>query len=176
MFEVGAGGYRVFLTWEAPQGLDESRIVVDRPSPEDEDREPCYVHVHKPGGALTLLVVGQAREGTTCGVHIVEQTGVLFFGCSEAVCAYDIPTGKKLYQDLTPYAFHSWARHGDVVVMSGELEVAGYALDGTKLWSATVESPWDYGVNGEKMYTLVMGHRVEFPLHEGPGDTPLVQR
>jgi len=176
MFEVGAGGFRVVLSADAPHGLDERRVTVDRVASEDDDREPRYVLVHRKGGAPTLLVVGRVREGYGCGVHIVEETGVLFFGCGESICAYDIASGTKLHQDITPYAFHSWSRHGDVVVMSGELEVAGYALDGTKLWLGAVESPWDFGVSGDKMYTLVMGHRVEFPLREGPGNVPLVQR
>jgi hypothetical protein len=176
MFEVGAARFRVVLSMEAPEGLDERRIHVDRPSAEDEDGEERYVLVHRAGGAPTLLVIGHVREGYGCGVHIVGETGVMFYGCGESVCAYDIATGTKLHHDITPHAFHSWNRHDDVVIMSGELEVAAYALDGTKLWSATVESPWDFGVTGEKMYTLVMGHRVEFPLREGPGDTPLVNR
>lgn len=175
MFEVGAGGFRVLLSTERPRGLDERRIAVDWPS-RDEDREPRYVLVHRPGGAPTLLVIGQVREGYGCGVHLVGETGVLFFGCGESVCAYDMASGANVHRDITPYAFHSWNRHGEVVVMSGELEVAGFALDGTKLWSAAVESPWDYGVTGDKMYTLVMGHRVEFPLRDGPGDQPLVDR
>jgi hypothetical protein len=174
-FEVGAGGFRVTLSSEAPQGLDERRIQVDRPS-EDEDREACYVLVHRAGGAPTLLVIGRLRPDFGCGVHLVETTGVLFFGCGESVCAYDMATGRKVHHDITPFAFHSWNRHGDVVIMSGELEVAGFGLDGTKLWRSTVESPWDYTVTGERMNTIVMGHRVEFSLHDGPGDLPLVSR
>lgn len=175
MFEVGAGGFRVLLSAEQPHGLDERRVVVHRATA-DDDREARYVLVHRPGGAPTMLVIGHVREGYGCGVHLVGDTGVMFFGCGEAVCAYDMASGTKIHQDITPYAFHSWNRHGEVVVMSGELEVAGYALDGTKLWSGAVESPWDYGVAGEKMYTLVMGHRVEFPLREGPRDLPLIAR
>ena len=174
-FEVGAGGFRVTLSSEAPAGLDERRVQVDRPS-EDEDREPCYVLVQRAGGAPTLLVIGRLRPDHDCGVHLVESTGVMFYGCGESVCAYDMATGKKLHHDITPYAFHSWGRHGDIVIMSGELEIAGYTLDGTKVWKATVESPWDYTVSGGKMATIVMGHRVEFPLTEGPGEVPLVAR
>ena len=176
MFEVGAGGFRVVMSSDAPHGLDERRISVDRPAAEDEDRAPVYVLVHRAGGAPTLMIVGRLREGYGCGVHIVPDTGVLFFGGGESVCAYDMASGTKLHQDITPYAFHSWNRHGDVILMSGELEVAAFALDGTKLWSATVESPWDYGVSGANMYTLVMGHKVEFPLRDGPGEKKLVDR
>ncbi len=174
-FEVGAGGFRVTLSQEAPHGLDERRVIVDRPS-EDEEREACYVLVHRAGGAPTLLVIGRLRPSFGCGVHLVEQTGVMFFGCGESVCAYDMATGQKLHHDITPFVFHSWNRHGDVVIMSGELEVAGYSLDGTKLWSSVVESPWDYTVSGDKMNTIVMGHRVEFPIHKGPGDERLIAR
>jgi hypothetical protein len=175
MFEFGAGGFRVALSDKAPQGLDERRVMVDRPS-SDEDLEARYVLVHRAGGAPTLLVIGRVRAGFDCGVHVVPDTGLMFFGCGESICVYDMATGRKLHHDITPYAFHSWNRHGGIVLMSGELEVAGYSLDGSKLWAAPVESPWDYGVSGANMYTLVMGHRVEFPLVEGPGDRPLVER
>ncbi len=175
MFQVGAGGFRVVLSNEAPRGLDESRVVVDRPS-SDEDLEARYMLVHRMGGAPTLLVVGRLREGFDCGVHVVPDSGVMFFGCGESICVYEMATGKKLHHDITPYGFHSWNRHGDVVVMSGELEIAGYSLSGAKLWAAAVEPPWDYGVSGPNMYTLVMGHRVEFPLAEGPGERALVER
>ena len=174
-FEVGAGGFRVVMSASPPHGLDERRVVVDRPSG-SEEWEPCHVLVYRAGGAPTLLVIGRLRPEYGCGVHLVEQTGVMFFGCGESVCVYDMATGQKLHHDITPYVFHSWNRHGDTVVMSGELEVAGYALDGTKRWSSTVESPWDYTVTGERMHTIVMGHRVEFSLHNGPGGTPLVAR
>jgi hypothetical protein len=172
-FEVGAGAFRVTLSNEAPQGLDERRVQVDRQST-DEEWEARYVLVHRAGGAPTLLVIGRVRPEYGCGVHLVEGTGVMFVGCGESVCAYDMATGKKLHHDITPYAFHSWNRHGDIVIMSGELEVAGFTLDGVKVWSSVVESPWDYTVAGDKMSTIVMGHRVEFSLREGPGTIPLV--
>jgi hypothetical protein len=174
-FEAGAGGFRVALTTEMPQGLDERRIGVDRLSG-DEEGERAFVLVHRADGAPTLLVVSHHKPTFGCGVHLVPETGVLLLGCGESVCAYDMATGNKLHHDITPYAFHSWGRHGDVVVMSAELEVAAYALDGTRLWAATVAPPWDYGVAGERMHTIVMGHRVEFSLREGPRGEPLVAR
>ncbi len=179
-FEVGAGGFRIVLSEEAPHGLDERRVNVDRLGDAEDDRKPCYVLVHRANGAPTLLIIGRMREGFGCGVHLAQNTGVLFFGCGESICTYDMATGTKLHADITPYAFHSWNRHscegGDVIIMSAELEVAGFATDGTKLWSGVVESPWDYGVSGDNMYTLVMGHRVEFPLLKGPGDLKLINR
>lgn len=175
MFEVGAGAFRVTLSEEPPPGLDERRVSVDRPSV-DEDRPPRYVLVQRASGAPTLLVIGRARPGFPCGVHLTQPTGVLFFGCGESICTYDMATGTKLHQDITAYAFHSWSRHEDIVVMSGELEVAGFSLEGVKLWAAAVESPWDYTVTGDRIVTIVMGHRVEFGLREGPGDARLVQR
>jgi len=174
-FEAGAGGFRVALLREMPEGLDERRVQVDRVGSEDEG-EAAYALVHRAGGAPTLLVVGSHRPSFGCGVHLAVDTGVLFFGCGESVCAYDMATGRKLHHDVTPFGFHSWNRHGDVLVMSGELEVAVYSLDGNRLWAATVEPPWDYGVNGERMYTVVLGHRVEFSLHAGPGELRLVDR
>ncbi|WP_198104516.1 hypothetical protein, partial [Clostridioides difficile] len=95
--------------------------------------------------------------------------------CAESLAIYDLEKVECTHLDLTPYAFTSWSRHEDIVVMSGELEIAAYDLRGQRLWAATIEPPWDYGVQGDSMFTIAMGHKTEFPLREGPSG-PLVMR
>ncbi len=172
--EFGAGAWRVNIGDEPHQGLDESRVVVDRLG-DDDSREPVFVLVSAAARAPSLLVVGRVRASFSPGVHLVPETSTLFVGCSESLAVYDLEKSERTHLDLTPYAFTSWNRHGDIIVMSGELEVAGYDLRGQRLWAATIEPPWDYGVQGDAMFTIAMGHKTEFSLREGPKG-PLVAR
>jgi hypothetical protein len=172
--ELGAGAWRVVIGDEPPAGLDESRVVVDRIG-DDEARDPVYVLVSAAARPPSLLVVGRMRASFLPGVHLVPETSTLFVGCAESLAVYDLEKAERAHLDLTPYAFTSFNRHGDVVVMSGELEIAAYDLRGQRLWAATIEPPWDYGVQGDTMFTIAMGHKTEFPLREGPSG-PLVMR
>ena len=172
--EVGAGSWQVIIGDEPPPGLDESRVTVDHVG-DDDARDPFFVLVSAAARPPSLLVVGRVRESFPPGVHLVPETSTLFVGCAESLAVYDLEKAERTHLDVTPYAFTSWNRHGDVVVMSGELEIAAYDLRGQRLWAATIEPPWDYGVQGDAMFTIAMGHKTEFPLREGPSG-PLVLR
>ena len=62
----------------------------------------------------------------------------------------------------------AWKRHGEVVLMSAELELAAWDLQGNKLWSAFVEPPWTYEVHGTRVALEVMGQRSDFNVTAGP--------
>lgn len=173
--EFGAGPWCVVITPEKPKGLDESRLVVDRLG-EDEERPQFSCVVSRAGGAPSLLVMGRYRDGFSPGVHVIPETDTLLVGTAESVAAYDLPTGQRRHLDMTPYSFVSWKRHGELVVMCGEVEVAAYDLQGKRVWAAPIEPPWDYGVSGETMFTIVMGHKTEFPLASGPTGDLVVSR
>jgi hypothetical protein len=172
--EVGAGLWGVIISDEMPPGLDERRVTIDRLSESDDMK--MFALVSRSGSAPSLLVVGTHSRSFSPGLHVIPETETLLVGCGEVIAAYDMPTSKCTYRDITPGGFLSWNRHDDVVVMGGELEVAGYNLSGERMWSASIEPPWDYGVSGTTMFTIVMGHRTEFPLREGPKDSLVVSR
>lgn len=64
--------------------------------------------------------------------------------------------------------FWAWARHGDVIAMSAELELAAWDLTGQKLWTTFAEPPWDYRVVDSEVELDVMGCASTFPLVSGP--------
>lgn len=123
-------------------------------------------------GAVNLDLKGPLdpapRSGFMPGVALALETGVLFFGAGSKVWGFQLPTGKPLWQEDVPKGFLAWARHADVIVMSGELELAAWNLRGHKLWSTHVEPPWKYAVDGETVTLDVQGKPYEFALRRGP--------
>jgi hypothetical protein len=173
--ELGAGSWQVVVQNGPHHGLDESRVVVDRLG-DDEERAEFHALISAAGRPPNLLVIGRVRKSFAPGLHLVPETNTLFVGCAESIAIYDLVESKRKHLDVTPYTFTSWSRHDDVIVMCGELEVAAYDLLGSRRWAATIEPPWDFGVNGDTMFTIVMGHKTEFSLREGPKDSLVVSR
>ena len=64
--------------------------------------------------------------------------------------------------------FWGWKRHGDIVVMSAELELAAWDLQGNKMWSTFVESPWYYEAQDTQLVLDVMGKKSSFSARTGP--------
>jgi hypothetical protein len=61
-----------------------------------------------------------------------------------------------------------WHRFGDYVLMSAELELAAWDIQGKKLWTTFVEPPWEYSVVGGRVHLDVMGNESVFSIAEGP--------
>ena len=128
------------------------------------------------------LVVGQSLDHPTLalalryepawefspGVLVVPETDVLFFGAGERLLAYDLAQPARLWEDVADTGFWGWARHGEVVIMSAELELAAWSLEGTKLWTRFVEPPWSYEVRDDVLELDIMGVKSEFSLRGGP--------
>ena len=53
-------------------------------------------------------------------------------------------------------------------MMSAELELAAWNLEGRKLWSAAVEPPWEYAVENGTVRLDVMGKMQSFDITQGP--------
>jgi hypothetical protein len=107
--------------------------------------------------------------GFNPGVLFAPEAGTLFIGAGERLLCYRFASDiQRLWVDETYCGFWAWHRHGDVVVMSAELELAAWSIDGTKLWSMYVEPPWSYEVRGERVSLDVMGAPTSFDLRAGP--------
>ena len=131
-----------------------------------------HVEVRR-GSAWPFLCVAQryCREGGgNPGVLLLPETDILLIGAGERLLAYDLHGPTRLWEDHADTGFHEWQRHGDVVVMSAELELAAWDLRGVKRWSTFVEPPWAYRVEGGMVYLDVMGTVSSFPLLAGPVD------
>ncbi|GAA0580321.1 hypothetical protein GCM10010172_76640 [Paractinoplanes ferrugineus] len=70
--------------------------------------------------------------------------------------------------DEADFGFWGWCRHGEVVLMSAELELAAWTVDGEKLWTTFVEPPWSYDIDAGRVRVDVMGSVRSFDLRRGP--------
>lgn len=76
-----------------------------------------------------LLCVAQhyspsSAAGCYPGFLLVPETAILFIGAGERIVAYDLHGPVRRWEDHTDAGFHDWQRHGELVVMSAELELA----------------------------------------------------
>lgn len=96
------------------------------------------------------------------GVLLIPETDVAFIGGGEHALAYDIQTPRQLWHEHASY-FWGWQRHGDVVLMSAELELTAWTITGEKLWTTFVEPWWEYKVENGEVILDVMEVRSTFP-------------
>ncbi len=109
-----------------------------------------------------------AGHGFAPGVLLVPETATLFYGAGTQLLAFELHTPRQLWADAADVGFWSWRRHGRTVLMSAELELAAWNVNGRKLWTTFVEPPWSYTVQDGAVRLDVMGEISEFSLQEGP--------
>jgi len=139
---------------------------------ERSDGDFCYL-VAGPSIDHPTLVLAQRHDPTEAagfypGVLVVPETDVLFIGAGERLLAYDLAHPARLWEDVADTGFWNWVRYGEVVIMSAELELAAWNLEGTKLWTTSVEPPWSYEVTDDVLELDIMGVKSEFSLRGGP--------
>lgn len=133
----------------------------------------AFVGVSDDGGEWPRLVVTQrfapAGAGFAPGVLLVPELAQVFIGAGTRLLAYQARSGpwRRCWEDEAELGFWAWRRHGDVVVMSAELELAAWSVTGTKLWTTFVEPPWSYQVIGGQVRLDVMGTVSTFDLASG---------
>ena len=137
-----------------------------------QEQNLCCVTVGRSDEPWPFLVVAQsfapAGYGFEPGLLLIPSAERLFVGAGERILAYDLTVPRRLWLDSAYAGFWGWAQHGDVVVMSAELEFAAWKVSGEKLWTTFVEPPWDYHIDGETVRLDVMGNVRQFPLLAGP--------
>lgn len=134
------------------------------------------ISVQRASDEWPCLVVSQRfspspESGFDPAAHLVPETDVLFIGAGTCLLAYDLRSPRRLWEDVTFFGFWGWKRHGDVIIMLAELELAAWTLDGRKLWSVDVEPVWSYEVRNGLIYLDVEGRESVFSLHFGPAQT-----
>jgi hypothetical protein len=132
----------------------------------------CFLAVQR-NSDWPFLVVAQryspSEAGFWPGALLVPETGLVFIGAGERVLAYQLEEPRRLWEDQADTGFWDWQRHGNFVVMSAELELAAWDIEGRKRWTTFVEPPWDYSVVDRFIHLDVMGKKSSFPLESGPG-------
>lgn len=153
MFQVSVGGYSIEVGHGVPRAslgvAKQHARLVDELGLTSAEGTLCWIEVGRSGNDRPFLVVAQRYSpgldaGFRPGVLVVPETDRLFLGAGECLLAYDLRTPRKLWEDATNAGFWSWSRHADVVVMSAELEIAAWDLEGRRLRSRFVEPPWEY--------------------------------
>lgn len=119
------------------------------------------------------LVVAQRYSPSSAGFHpgilLVPETSTVFIGAGDRLLAYQLePTPTRLWIDHAKCGFWSWSRHGEYVLLSAELELAAWTLDGVKRWTTFVEPPWVFNVSDGTVELDVMGEKSSFPIATGP--------
>ncbi len=176
-FEALVGRYR--LTWDDgdPASYYTQRqraTIVDVIARDDADAHSGVLSVGLSDGSWPFLIlrhsgtVPWAEDTLRLDVALIPETHILFVGAHSAVWAYDLRQPARLWTDTAEMGFLGWQRHGEAVVMSAELELAAWDLQGHKLWSTFVEPPYDYTIVDNRVQLTVMGVLTTFPLDRGP--------
>jgi hypothetical protein len=108
------------------------------------------------------------RSGFDPGILLVPERDLLFVGAGTSLLAYKLSPVRRLWEHVVDCGFWGWRRHGDIVLMSAELELAAWNIEGRKLWSTFVEPPWSYEVHGDRVALDVMGRKSNFVAAIGP--------
>lgn len=182
MISIAIGDYTISIAESLPEPEDRTcqhAALIERIALE-ADAGPATgdLHIHVGRESWPLLCVAQRYSPTYSAGYqncllLVPETHILFIGAGDRILAYDLREPARLWEDRADVEFHAWRRHGDVVVMSAELELAAWDLHGSKLWPSAhlgvfVEPPWEYRVEGDTLHLDVMGNVTSFPLHTGP--------
>jgi hypothetical protein len=156
MFRVSIGEYEVccqagglpsmLCEYQQRATLSEDFGVAD-----EAEASVCFISIGRVQ-QWPFLVVIQRYSPSGCGffpgVLLVPEAYRLFIGAGRRLLAYDLCRPARLWEDEADCGFWSWSRHGSVVLMAAELELAAWDLSDRKLWSRFVEPPWTYTVAG----------------------------
>jgi hypothetical protein len=153
------------------QGYRDHAHLVDEIDLHQSEGKSCFVAVGH-GNDWPFLVVAQryspAGTGFWPGIALVASTQRLFVGAGERLLAYRLDRPTRLWEDRADFGFWRWHQHGRFMLMSAELELAAWDIEGRKCWSTFVEPPWEYRVEASVVHLDVMGRKSSFPLESGP--------
>jgi len=144
--------------------------LVDQFDRDEIDGVPCFFAVARGNNWPFLVVTQRSRQEVLFkpSALIVPETERLFLGIDERLVAYDLSEPRRLWEDSTDCGVLGWAKHGQYVLMSAELELAAWDDHGQKQWSTFVEPPWTYSVSENEVRLDVMGNQSAFPMGSGP--------
>lgn len=178
---VQLGGYELLLDTRLPALLAEYRREAQLAEHFELEGEPAapagdsFLAVRRLQLDWPDLVVTQrfapAGFSFSVGALVVPETDTVLVGAGSRLLGYGLRSGRwtRLFVDEADVGFWVWRRHGDVVLMCAELELAAWSADGAKLWSTYVEPPWTYRVEGFGIELHAAGTRRSFELARGPG-------
>jgi hypothetical protein len=172
---VSISGIDVFVAREYPPIWDRYSAhaeLIDDDNPVGDGSALLVAGIRRPEqewpGLVLALRYAPSHGGFAPGILVVPETLVVFVGAGTSLRAYRIgPQAEALWRDDAELGFWSWRQHGSTVVMSAEVELAAWDIDGTKLWTRFVEPPWSYSVDDPRVTLDVMGAVTTFDLRTG---------
>jgi hypothetical protein len=175
MFRVNVGEYEICCQADGlPAMLSEyqqrAALAEEFGASGEDGASVCFVSIGRPPEWPFLVVIQRyapAGCGFSPGVLLVPEAPRVFVGAGRRLLAYDLSRPARLWEDEAECGFWSWSRHGQVVLMAAELELAAWDINGRKLWSRFVEPPWEYAVAGEFVTVNVMGAVSRICLQSG---------
>lgn len=172
VIQVTLANYVVRMAESIPEYYGSPVALSEEFGLEHTDWDVFYLAVQKESDWPFLRVIQRYWPNHWAGSHpgilLVPETHILFVGAGERILAYDLKQPLRLWEDDADTGFHSWQRYDETIVMSAELELAAWDIQGNKLWTTFVEPPWDYQVEGDTVRLDVMGAISSFPLHTAP--------
>jgi hypothetical protein len=132
-----------------------------------------YLSVAK-GSDWPFLIVAQKyafspQMGFHPGVVLIPETNLLFIGAGERLLAYKLEPPAKLWEEVAHGGFRGWERYQQVIIMSAELQLAAWDIQGKKLCSARVEPSWHYTIKEQTLQLNVTGKETSFSVRYSPG-------
>lgn len=175
MFTVTLGGYTLLCEDGGLPDLTaeylERAALAERIDLSGSDGRAAFLAVQRDDGWPFHVVTQRydlAGGGFNPGALLVPEADRLFIGAGTRLLAFDLAKPARLWEDYADGGFWAWQRHDDTVLMSAELELVAWDLDGIKLWTQFVSPPWSYDVSAGEVALDVMGNRSAFDLVSGP--------
>ena len=151
--------------------IDNAVVVETIPTFDEDYGEYIYYGISDSGPYPDLIIEGIYSPASVSGFYpeilIIPETDILFLGAGEIVQIWKLSPYVKLHEEFPNCGFWHWSQYNDVVLMSGELELSCWSIEGKKLWSKFVEPPWHYTVENGKVTTDIMNHKESFDIYTG---------
>jgi hypothetical protein len=176
MFTCTCGHYTLLLNSDGLPDMSGEYVrhaqLADEHTVQSARHQGAFIAVRKGNDWPFLVVTMQYSPSEEAGFHpgvaLIPETETLFIGAGERLLAYRLNPPSRLWEDQADTGFWGWERVGEFVLMSAELELAAWNLEGRKLWSTFVEPPWEYSISGDAVHLDVMGQKSSFSLQQGP--------
>lgn len=178
---MGRGGWRLKIERQLETRLEPPSRVDIRPElgqlvdllPDDPEHDGhLRVTVAAPDDGWPSLVVTLgyfASGGFGADALLVPETARVLVGGGNRMICYHREAGRwwRERERVVEVGFWGLARHGEMILMEAELELAAWTSSGVHRWSAFVEPPWGYEVDGGIVRLDVMGKQSTLDLRTG---------
>jgi hypothetical protein len=176
LLETACGGWRFLLMEEAlpmeHAALRAEALMVDDLREEDGGL-PCFLSA-RTGDEAPRLVVMLSGDDYVPVFHaqalFVPEKTLLFVGYQEDILVYRLDLRARVARHQVTAGFWHWERHGDLVLLGSEVELAALDFEGKERWSAFVDPPWISRVEGGRVVIEDFRGTRSFPLATGPAE------